>query len=243
MKESLAALERHNVVQAVTSESIEDVEHWKRNSPERIIPALLTGRTGPEEEARIRRLAEEGRIKVLGELPWQYGGLSASAPELDGIWALAEELDLPLGIHLGPTPAGWSQTVAPKLRIRNGSPFLLEDAVVKHPKARVYIMHAGWPFEDDMVAMLYQYPDLHVDVAWINWSLPRGEFHRYLKRLTEAGFAKRIMYGSDQMLWPETIGLGIEAIESAQFLTEEQKGDILCGNAARFLRLNPGLCR
>ena len=46
------------------------------------------------------------------------------------------------------------------------------------------------------------------------------------------------MYGSDQMIWPEVIGETIEAIEAADFLTEEQKRDILYNNAARFLRLS-----
>jgi hypothetical protein len=45
------------------------------------------------------------------------------------------------------------------------------------------------------------------------------------------------MYGSDQMIWPEVIGETIEAIEDADFLSEEQKRDILYNNAARFLRL------
>ena len=44
-------------------------------------------------------------------------------------------------------------------------------------------------------------------------------------------------FGSDQMRWPEKIGEGIEAIEQAPFLTEEQKRDILYYNAVRFLRL------
>ena len=46
------------------------------------------------------------------------------------------------------------------------------------------------------------------------------------------------MYGSDQMIWPEVIGETIEAINTAEFLTEEQKRDILYNNAARFLRLS-----
>jgi len=46
------------------------------------------------------------------------------------------------------------------------------------------------------------------------------------------------MFGSDQMIWSEVIGETIEAIENADFLTEEQKRDILYNNAARFLRLN-----
>ena len=40
------------------------------------------------------------------------------------------------------------------------------------------------------------------------------------------------------MLWPETIGMAIEAIESADFLTEEQKRDIFYNNAAGFLGLS-----
>lgn len=46
------------------------------------------------------------------------------------------------------------------------------------------------------------------------------------------------MFGSDQMQWPETIALAIEAINTADFLTAEQKRDILYNNAARFLRLS-----
>ena len=45
------------------------------------------------------------------------------------------------------------------------------------------------------------------------------------------------MFGSDQMIWPEAIEIAIESIETAEFLTEDQKRDIFYNNAARFLRL------
>ena len=54
----------------------------------------------------------------------------------------------------------------------------------------------------------------------------------------DAGLGKRLMFGSDQMQWPEAIDDAVEAIESAPFLTEEQKRDIFYNNAARFLRLS-----
>ena len=74
-------------------------------------------------------------------------------------------------------------------------------------------------------------------------SIPRvveepTEFHTYLKRLVEAGFGKRIMWGSDAMIWPDVIPVAIEAVESADFLDEDQKRDIFYNNAARFLRLS-----
>jgi predicted TIM-barrel fold metal-dependent hydrolase len=50
------------------------------------------------------------------------------------------------------------------------------------------------------------------------------------------------MFGSDQVVWPEAIGMAIAGIESADFVTEEQKRDIFCRNAASFLRLEPAIC-
>jgi uncharacterized protein len=117
------------------------------------------------------------------------------------------------------------------------SPFLLEELLIRHPRLRVYVMHYGSPLVDEMIAMLFSHP-LYVDVAGNDWSLPRKEFHSHLRRLVEAGFGKRIMFGSDAMVWPQTIPVAIESIESAEFLTEEQKRDIFYNNAARFLRLS-----
>ena len=50
---------------------------------------------------------------------------------------------------------------------------------------------------------------------------------------------KRILFGSDQMYWPDAIGEAIKSVRTAPFLSEEQKRDILYNNAARFLRLAP----
>ena len=79
---------------------------------------------------------------------------------------------------------------------------------------------------DQMIDLLYAHPQVYVDVSNINWFLPRSEFHPYLQRLVQAGFARRIMFGSDQMLWPEAVGWAVEGVESATFLTAEQKRDI-----------------
>ena len=81
-----------------------------------------------------------------------------------------------------------------------------------------------------------------MDVAVINWVLPEAEFHAYLRRLVEAGFSQRIMFGSDNMVWPDSFGLAINRT-SAPFLSDDQKRDIFCRNAARFLRLEGNVCR
>lgn len=138
---------------------------------------------------------------------------------------------------MGPAPPGTAYTDWPKWRARLNDPLVLEEPLIRHPKLRVYVMHAGWPMLSEMVHLLHLHPQVYVDVGAIDWALPRSEFHYYLRRLVEVGFGERVMFGSDQMVWPDAIPIAIEAIESTSFLSEEHKRDILYNNAARFLRV------
>ena len=123
-------------------------------------------------------------------------------------------------------------------RAEAGRPLLLENRLVEFPDLRVYIMHAGWPLLDETIALMHNHPQVYADLCWINYFIPREEFYYYLKRLVNAGLGDRLMFGSDAGVWPDIIGLSIEAIEEADFLTERQKQDIFYNNAARFLRLS-----
>lgn len=89
-----------------------------------------------------------------------------------------------------------------------------------------------------MITLMYVHPQVYVDVAGNNWQYPREHFYAQLKKLMDAGLGKRIMWGSDQMVWPRTIEIAIETIERAPFLTAVQRRDIFYSNAARFLRLS-----
>ena len=84
---------------------------------------------------------------------------------------------------------------------------------------------------------MYAHPQVYVDLGVIDWTRPFANFHDYLRRLIEVGFGNRILFGSDQMVWPEAISIAITNIMNAKFLSEDQKKDILYRNAQRFLRL------
>jgi predicted TIM-barrel fold metal-dependent hydrolase len=233
----LEMLERYNI-RAVATGRLEEVTKWQAAAPDRIIPATPFDDYEKREPEAFRRLFTEGKFAVFAEISAQYNGLSPADPSLEPYFALAEELDIPVGIHMGEGPPGAAYLWSPEYRARLTSPFLLEDVLIRHPRLRVYVMHYGSPLVDEMIAMLFSHPQLYVDVAGNDWSLPRKEFHDHLRRLVEAGFGKRIMFGSDAMVWPQTIAIAIESIESAAFLTEEQKRDIFYNNAVRFLRLS-----
>jgi uncharacterized protein len=242
-RESLALLERYNVW-AVTSGSLEYVSAWRAASPRRIIPAIsfATSRPGPRTPEEFRRLFGERRFAVFAEIGAQYQGLSLDHESYEPFFALAEELDIPVGVHLGEGPPGGAHVMGAgtpsPYRARLGSPLQLEEVLIRHPRLRIYVMHYGSPLVDEMIALLFSHPQVYVDIAQNNWGFPREHFYSQLKRLINAGFEKRIMWGSDQMVWPQTIPVAIKTIEDAPFLSAAQKRDIFYNNAARFLRLS-----
>lgn len=237
---TIAELRRYNVRRAVLAGAAELVAEWSAAAPGLFVPAAVPSERVPGALAKLRRLHREGRAAVFAELGAQYIGLRADDPSLEPFWALAEELDVPVGIHLGEGMPGQAASGAgDRYRARLTSPFQLEEVLIRHPRLRVWVMHAASPLTDEMIAMLYEYPGLHIDLAANIWNMPRAQIYDQLRRFVDAGFSKRILHGSDQTIWPQSIGLAIETIEQAPFLTPEQKRDILYNNAARFLRLTP----
>ncbi|CAN5673311.1 amidohydrolase family protein [soil metagenome] len=237
LSETIAELRRHNVRRAIAMGGVEKVAEWTTAGEGLFIPGLNFSRRDRSAD-EFRRLYEEGKFKVFAEIGPQYRGFSPSDPVWEPYFALAEELDIPVGIHMGEGPPGGVHVIGPSTyRVSLGNPLLLEELLVRHPKMRVYVMHYGSPLIDEMIAMLFSHPHLYVDISCNVWLLPRKQFYEHLSRLIDAGYEKRIMFGSDQMAWPGTIGKAIESVEKAPFLNESQKRDILYNNAARFLRL------
>jgi predicted TIM-barrel fold metal-dependent hydrolase len=235
----LAELRRFNVVKVVAGGPRPHVLRWRAADSARIIGGTMVASDFPLLDLdQLREDVRAGRVGVMGELALAYHGVSPNDPRMEPYWALAEELDTPVGLHTGLAPPGTPHGCCPKFRNSFGNPALLEEVLVRHPKLRVYLMHAGYPYLQETIAIMHMYPQVYADLGAIDWLRPRETFHDYLRGLVRAGFAKRLMFGSDQMIWPEGIGRAIEGIESASFLTEEQKRDIFFNNAVRFLRLD-----
>jgi predicted TIM-barrel fold metal-dependent hydrolase len=241
--ETVAAMERANVIGVLGGAGFERspvIDNWIAAAPERFIPGSRCMPTLPDCSVEyLRELHLAGKLAVLAELYLWGLGMAPDDERLEPYWALAEELDIPIGIHIGAAiPPGIIYLVAEGNRARLHSPLALEDVLVRHPRLRIYVMHAGYPMLDEMQALLYAHPQVYVDVAAIVWHMPREGFYRYLEALVDAGFAERVMFGSDNLDWPGLIERSIAVIEAAPFLSEEQQRDILYNNAARFLRLS-----
>lgn len=185
----------------------------------------------PEILAEIRARHADGKLTMIGEVEYQYEGIEHDDPRLEPLWALAEELQVPIAVHSGAGPAGIVYMGSPKHRERFGDPTALEDVLVRHPKMKLIIMHAGWPFLDDTIALMHAYPQVYADLGAIDWAEPAPGFDHYLQTLITYGFGKRILFGSDQMVWPDATARAIARFRDAPYLTADQKRDILFNNA------------
>lgn len=241
----LAEMKRLDIVKGVVSGGDGDrlavAAHWHEAAPDRFIAAA--GIRGSEDIPLppldvLRTAFTKGPLRVMGEVTAQYAGLTLSDPKYTPYLALAEELDIPVAVHMGIGPPGMAQDPCCRgLRASLGKPLELEDALNRHPKLRLNLMHCGWPYLADTVALMTMYPQVYTDLGAIDWIVPRAEFHAYLGGLVRAGLGKRILFGSDQMYWPDAIGMAVDAVESAPFLSRAEKRDIFHDNAVRFLKL------
>jgi Amidohydrolase len=261
-----ALMDSLNIRYLFLSSSAADLRLWaEAGNPSRYLPALqfpcpsgvnpITGRacfdsaTELPDVAWVRDELRAGRIRGFGEVLPEYLGMTPNNPRLEPYWQLAEEFDIPVAIHMGIGPPGAAYdkqsgpSKSPNFRIAAGDPRLLEDVLLNHKRLRLYVMHAGFPYLESMLALLYVHPNVHVDVGALQapFVVPREAYYRYLRGLVENGFAKRIMFGSD-LIFAKQAAPGINAILAADFLNTQQKADILCRNAQRFLRLSESIC-
>ncbi|MET3666404.1 amidohydrolase family protein [Caulobacter sp. 1776] len=245
MEACIAEMKRWNVVKGIVSggdgDRLKAATDWHDRDPARFVAGA--GVRGSDDTPlppleTLRKAFADGSIKVLGEVTSQYAGLPLGDPKYDPYLSLAEEFDIPVALHTGSMPGGTTfDPCCRTARARLGNPEYVEEALNKHPKLRLNLMHGGWPYLGQTIAILMLYPNVNIDTGALAWLLPRPAFHDILRQLVDAGFSKRIMFGSDHMFWPDGIGLAVQGVESAAFLTEQQKQDIFHDNAVRFYKL------
>ena len=240
MARSLAIMkERHVVLGIVSGSALADVEAWDAAAPDRIMKGISvddpTRFMAPQD---LDRLFREKRLDAFGEVAAQYAGYSPSDPAFDAYWTVAAKHGMPVGIHTGGAPPGTPYSCCPKFRLALGDPLLLEDMLVKYPKLKVYVMHAGGFFPQNALMLMTMYQHVYVDISTLTWTPIAGDLlEPFLIEAKRRRLLDRVMFGSDQMRWPEAIALAIDRVNRLSFLSVEEKKDIFYDNAAKFLGL------
>lgn len=235
-----ALLKKYNIVFAICSGTLMRNADFIAKDKSRFISSLEypDHQNNPlPDTATFRKLILYKKFIVFGELGLQYEGKTLDDPEYEPYLAICEKYGIPVAVHTGIGPPETPYRGSPAFTLSAGRPAHLEPVLKKHPKLKVQMMHMGYPYLEETKAIMGVYPQVYADISVIDWILPVQEFHIYLNALITAGFGKRLMYGSDQMIWEDAIPLSIKNVESAAFLSATQKDDIFYNNAARFFNI------
>jgi predicted TIM-barrel fold metal-dependent hydrolase len=242
-KQFFYELKKNNVVLCLVSGPLSMVGIWKDTLNTRFYYSFQVNTPSIYKSKidTIFRLFQEGKLSGIGELGQQYAGRNLSDTIYEDLYNIAEQFNKPVAIHTGGGPSQVFTMFAPKFRYEYGNPYHLQELLIQRPKLKVFMMHAGLPnYGREALAMMHMFPNLYVDIGVLGWvgRYEQKSLKEFLNDAMIAGFGDRIMFGSDGQFWPQSISLSIDFIKKADFLTINQKKDILYFNAARFLGLS-----
>lgn len=238
---SYEIMRRHQIVLGVVSATESSAEDWfAKDKDKRFLRGLSSDDQDEWTPESFEQLVKDGKIDVLGEIGAYYHGLTLADPFYDPYLKICQEYGIPVAIHTGGGPPGTTYRGAPKARLTLGNPLLIEDVLVKYPKLKIYLMHSGEMYYREALRLMMSYPQVYSDLGVELWVHPMPKYYgrEFLLRAKEFEMLDRVMFGSDQMVWPQGIEMSLQQLESFEFLTQDEKRDILYNNAANFLGLS-----
>lgn len=179
--------------------------------------------------AWVEEQIKQGNIDYFGEVLSQYYGISSSDSLLFPYYRLAERYGLPVGIHTG---GAGPDHGSPNFKLEMGSPLLLTRMLSRFPILKVWIMHSGVQDYKETITIMQRHKRVYADLSVISNPdiVPLDIFSAIMKAFIDAGLEDRLMFGSDN----GEVEKVIKAVESLDFLSENQKKKLYYQNAELF---------
>jgi predicted TIM-barrel fold metal-dependent hydrolase len=177
----------------------------------------------------VEQQIRDGKIDFLGEILSQYYGISSSDSLLFPYYNLAQEYNLPVGIHTGGAGPGHG---SPNFKTELGNPLLLDKMLSSFPGLKVWIMHGGDQYYKETIQIMQSHKQVYADISVISNPdiVSSDKFSAIMRAFIDAGLEDRLMFGTDN----GDIEKVIAAIEALDFLSAKQKKQIFYQNAEEF---------
>lgn len=234
------SMRKHNIVLGIVSGSASSEEAWiAKDADDRLLRGFGSTNLDEWTPEAFEALVKNGEVDVFGEIGAFYRGNTLADSFYDPYLKICEQYGVPVAYHTGGGPPETTYRGAPNARLISGNPLLIEDVLVEYPKLKIYLMHAGEFYFEEAARLMMSYPQVYADLGVVLWAHPTTKYYgrQFLLRAKEFGLIDRVMFGSDQMVWPHAIKASIDQLNSLDFLSEQDKRDILYNNAVRFLGL------
>ncbi len=119
---------------------------------------------------------------------------------MDQICLIAEEFNIPIQMHTG---LG---------QIYGTSPINILSLVKRHEKNNFALLHGGFPWTDDLLAVLYDSPNTYLDVCWMPILSSKISLNTLINTLELIG-SDRILWGCDTAIAEESYGSLLASLE------------------------------
>ena len=243
LTQTIEYMNKNNIRKALLSGDKQMIREWISAYPERFLAsfgggAAVTIKQHQEAAKQFEKEVDQGMWAAMGELGLAYAGMALNDPALFPYYEVCERKGIPVFFHTGgPGGPDPQRLLSQRFRVELADPLMLQDVVIRFPNLRIVIMHMGWPFTDNALYMLYEYPNVYLETAGVEWQLGPSLFKRILREAVETTGSDHIVFGSDATLWPWLMTAAVDSIRTADFLTAADKRKILWENAAGLLNV------
>jgi len=210
----------------------EEVANFIKACPDRFIgfTAAHPDRAVKQNLERVERAVNDLGLKGVKLNP--HAGFYPNDERLYPVYEKVTELGIPVMFHSG------VKSPTEGTRVKYCQPIYLDDVTVDFPDMTIIIAHAGYPWVEETILVGLYSPNVYVDISTLNQiegALGYEAVLPTIRRLTASLGASRILFGSDFTYNLEEM---IQIINSADFLSERDKENILGENARKLLTQN-----
>lgn len=179
----------------------------------------------------LRGFLQQGAIKGLKLYPG-YEPFYPADTKLAGVYALAEEFDVPVMIHCG-------DTYSPGGKIKYSHPINVDEVAVDFPRVKFLICHLGNPWFRDCMEVVYKNDNVYADISGLVLGDFSDRFEEYMRKQLQEMMVwgmnpRKVLFGTD---WP------ISSMESyLRFVSElplpgKDKQLLMFDNAAKLFKI------
>lgn len=117
-------------------------------------------------------------------------------------------------------------------RMNDTSAIFLRPLIEALPDTRFDLFHGGYPWMDDMLGLLHNYPNVYADLCWLPL-ISTSAAKRFLREALEIGGAHRLLWGCDTWTSEESFGatLAFRRVVSEVLAQMHAEGYLSCDEA------------
>jgi predicted TIM-barrel fold metal-dependent hydrolase len=225
-----------------TNYSDEELYAFCKQYPDRLIGFTSVNPDRYQPERKVERAIKEFGMKAVKLYP--HSGFYPNDQRLTRTYDLCSRLGIPVIIHTGMKAVRWQW-------MKYNQPIFIDDIATNFPDLNIVMCHGGYPWTEEFITVAYTNPNIWVDLTFMErieeaFVLP-GLAESTIRRLVKLIGAQRLLWGSEgpYMTLPlygshEPSNYQVsqyKLVKRFDFLSEQEKADILGNNAARLLRL------